>query len=88
MPALRMIQLHGLLLDGLKACVVNLHDGTWVEKMPILQQSIFTGEIGLPLSRLHCFENPLKNSMFVNQNTKQYSISTGKFAWANWRYNG
>jgi hypothetical protein len=52
-----------------------LHDGTWIEKAPILPYSIFTGKMGIPLSRLHYLQTPLKNPTSPNQNTKTTALS-------------
>lgn len=44
MRTLLMVQLPGLLLNGVEAGVVDLHDGTGMEKVSIMQRSIPAGK--------------------------------------------
>ena len=55
MRTLLMVQLPGLLLNGFQAGIVDLHDGTGMEKVSIMQRSIPAGKF----ARANCRYNGL-----------------------------
>jgi len=90
-----VLQLPGLLFNGLKVGVEALHDGTWREKC-VLCRIRFVRKNGHSAIAAAFSSNPIEKSNIAKPKLKnqsrtrieRYSISTGKSARANWRYIG
>jgi hypothetical protein len=70
MRALLMLQLHGLLLNGLKVGVEALHEGTWRGKGAYFAAFNFRRKNDHSAVAAALFSIPIENPTSPNQNTK------------------